>query len=171
MPRSAGLGRLSYRGILALGIGLVFIWFALHPGHFNDDVPPIFIRLIMLVSGAGLVCVGIASVLFVWRRSQTVRSQSPVAAEICVLEDDDLDRSTETVHVRINGRCQALGVDRSDGVVHKYLDGKVRRGDVWLNEKGMVHAVSISGEHFNTLIGGRTIPDDCFGKSEKAHRC
>ncbi len=37
MPRSAGLGRLSYRGILALGIGLVFICLLAVPrGRMGD---------------------------------------------------------------------------------------------------------------------------------------
>lgn len=164
MPRNTGKGRLSYRGILALAIGLVFLWFALNPELFNDDTPPLFIFVIMFIAGAGLAYGGIASLWFVWQRSGLIGSQPSVPAEICVLEDDDSDRGTETVHVRINGRCQALGVDRA-GAVHKYVDGKVRWGEVWLNQKGMVLAIAISGEHFNTLIGGRSIPEDSFGKS------
>lgn len=164
MLRNKGMGRVSYRGMLAFGIGLIFLWFSLMPEHF-DEAPPFFIRVIMFVTGAGLALGGILSMRYVWKRGNLVRSNTPVPAEICVLEDDDSDRGIETVHVRINGRCQALGVDRS-GVVHKYVDGMVRWGEVWLDDKGTVHAVSISGEHFNTLIGGREIPADRFGAKE-----
>lgn len=164
MARNTGKGKLSFRGLMAFAIGLVFLWFALNPKHFNDDVPPLFILVIMFISGAALAYGGLASLWFVWQRSGLIGSQSSVPAEICVLEDDDSDRGSETVHVRINGQCQALGVDRS-GAVRKYVDGKVRWGEVWLNQSGMVQAIAISGEHFNTLIGGRSIPDDGFGKS------
>jgi len=163
MSRNKAMGRLSYRGILALIIGLMFIYFSVKPEVFNDDIPPFPVRLIMVAAGAGLLFGGVASQLFVWKRSHLVRSQSPQAAEICVLEDDDTDRSTETVHVRMNGRCEALGVDRS-GVVSRLVDGKVRWGDVWLDENGRVHAIAVSGEHLNTLIGGREIPVDCFAE-------
>lgn len=164
MPRFTGKGKLSFRGIMAFVIGLVFIWFALNPEHFNENIPPLFILVIMFLSGAGLVYGGITSFWFVWQRSGLTGSQSSVSAEICILEDDDSERGSETVHVRISGRCQALGVDRS-GAVRKYVDGKIRWGEVWLNKTGMVQAIAISGEHFNTLIGGRAIPDDGFGKS------
>jgi hypothetical protein len=164
MQRNRGAGKLSYRGIMALGIGLVFVWFALNPEHFNEALP-FFVRVIMFVAGSGLAFGGILSMRFVWKRSNLVRSNVPVAAEICVLEDDDSDRGTETVHVRINGRCQALGVDPS-GVVHNYVDGKVRWGEVWLDEQGKVYAIAMSSKHFNTLIGGREIPADRFGKKE-----
>jgi hypothetical protein len=163
MSRNRAIGRLSYRGILALFIGLVFISFSVKPELFNDDIPPFPVRLIMAMAGAGLFFAGIASQLFVWRRSQLIRTQRPLAAEICVIKDDDTERNTETVHVRMNGRCQALGVDRS-GVVSRLIDGKVRWGDVWLDDCGRVHAIAISGEHFNTLIGGREIPAGCFGE-------
>lgn len=161
MPGNKRIGRLSYRGILALGIGLVFLWFAVNPELF-DEAPPFPIRVIMFAAGAGLVYGGVLSMRYMWKRSNLVRSNTPVAAEICVLEDDDYDRGTETVHVRVNGRCQAMGVDRS-GAVHRYVDGIVRRGEVWLDANGTVYAVAISGEHFNTLIGGREIPPDGFG--------
>jgi hypothetical protein len=163
--QNKGLGKVSYRGIAALGIGLLFIWFALNPQHFNDDTPPFFVLVIMFVAGVRLAYGGIVSLRFVWKRSYLVRSNASVAAEICVLEDHDSDRGTETVHVRINSRCQALGVDRS-AVAHRYVDGKVRWGKAWLDEKGNVLALAISGEHFNTLIGGREIPADCFGEKE-----
>jgi hypothetical protein len=165
MPRSRGLGRLSYRGVFALCIGLVFIWFALNPQHFNDDVPPVFVIVIMFVAGAALSYGGAVSLRFVWRRGNLVRSSSSVAAEICVLEDDDTDRGTDTVHVRIGGRCQALGVDPS-GVVRKFADGQVRWGEAWLDDNGKVHAVVLSGSHLNTLIGGREIPAAQFGVKE-----
>lgn len=161
MPRNNGLGKLSYRGILAFAIGLVFMWFSLNPQSFNDDVPPIFVLVIMFLAGAALFVGGIISQRFVGKRSNLVRMQKPVTAEICVLNDDD--RGTETVHVLVNGHCQALGVDRS-GVVQKYLDGKVHPGEVWLDDNGKVHAIAISGKHFNTLIGGSAIPADLFGK-------
>jgi hypothetical protein len=169
MTRDKGTGRLSYRGLLAVGIGAIFIWFSLSPQSFADDVPPLAVRVIMFLAGAALVYGGAASLLFVWKRGGMVRSHEPVAAEIYVLEDDDSDRTTETVHVRVDGRCQSIGVDRS-GAVQNYLDGKVRWGEAWLNEKGMVFAVAISGEHFNTLIGGTEIPAASFGKPQKT-RC
>jgi hypothetical protein len=109
---------------------------------------------------------GIGSLRFVWQRSGLTGSQPAVPAEICVLEDDDDDRGTETVHVRLAGRCQALGVERS-GKVRKYVDGKVRWGEAWLNQNGIVQAIAISGEHFNTLDGGREIPADRFGAKEQ----
>jgi hypothetical protein len=64
-----------------------------------------------------------------------------------------------------NSRCQALDVDRS-GAVRNYADGKVRWGEVWLDPNGRVHAIAISGEHFNTLIGGHQIPAAYFGGKE-----
>ena len=137
------------------------MWFSLQPEDFAET-PPLFIRVIMFVAGAGLAYGGVASMRFFWKRANLVRSNSPVAAEICVLEDEDSERGSETVHVRVNGGCQALGVDRS-GVVHKYIDGAVRWGDVWLDDKGTVYAVAVSGERFNTLIGGREIPAGSFG--------
>ncbi|MFN9009936.1 MAG: hypothetical protein ACK5WH_12475 [Hyphomonadaceae bacterium] len=167
MARKTGKGRISFRGILALAIGLVWVWFALNPeGYGNDNTPPfpLLIRAILLVGGVALIYGGISSLRFVWKRSGLIGSQPSVPAEICVLEDDDDDRGTETVHVRIAGRCQALDVERS-GKVRKYVDGKVRRGEVWLNQNGMVQAIAISGEHFNTLDVGRAIPEDGFGKS------
>lgn len=97
----------------------------------------------MFAAGAGLACDGVLSMRYIWKRSNLVRSNTPVAAEICVLEDDDSDRGTETVHVRVNGRCQAMGVDRS-GAVHEYVDGIVRRGEVWLDANGIVYAAAIS---------------------------
>lgn len=165
MSPKKGMGKLSYRGIMALGIGLVFLWFSLKPEHF-DESPPFFVLVIMFVAGAGLAYGGVASLRFVWKRGRFVRTTSPVVAEICVLEDDDSDRGTETVHVRVNGYCQALGVDRS-GAVQKYLDGKIRWGEVWLDDHGTVHAIAISGEHLNTLVGGREIPADCFGTKKQ----
>lgn len=165
MLQNKGLGKVSYRGIGALGIGLVFIWLALNPQHFNDDTPPFFFLVIMFLAGVGGVYGGIASLRFVWRRSYLVRTNASVAAEICVLEDDDDERGAETVHVRINGRCQALRVDHS-GAVRNYVDGKVRWGEVWLDPNGRVHAIAISGEHFNTLTEGRQIPAECFGGKE-----
>ncbi len=159
------MGRLSYRGLMALGIGLAFIWFAVNPEYFNDERPPFLLLIIMFASGAGLAFCGIISLWFVWVRSGLVRRQAPVAAEICVLEDDDSERGTETVHVRVRGRCQALGVDRS-GVVRKYVDGTVRWGEVWLDDKDRVHAIALEGDHFNTLIGGREIRADAFGNKE-----
>lgn len=164
MPGNKRLGRVSYRGIMALGIGLVFVWFAVRPELF-DEAPPFSIRVIMFVAGAGLAYGGALSMRYIWKRSNLVRSNTPVAAEICVLKDDDSDRGTETVHVRVNGRCQAMGVDRT-GAVHKYVDGIVRRGEVWLDANGTVYAVAISREHFNTLIGGREIPVNRFGSKE-----
>lgn len=123
-----------------------------------------FIRAILFVGGVALIYGGIRSLRFVWKRSGLIGSQPPVPAEICVLEDDDDDRGTETVHVRLAGRCQALDVERS-GKVLKYVDGTVRWGEVWLNQNGIVRAIAISGEHFNTLDVGRAIPEDGFGKS------
>lgn len=161
MTRKNGMGRISYRGIMALGIGLLFLWFSLRPEHF-EEAPPVFVRIIMLAAGVGLGFGGIISMHFFWKRGNLVRSGMPVVADICVLQDNDTDRGTETVHVRVNGHCQALGVDRS-GVVHKYVDGVVRRGDVWLDDKGTVHAIAVLGEHFKPLIGGREIPADRFG--------
>jgi hypothetical protein len=146
---------------MALCIGLMFMWLALNPAHFEEK-PPLVLLVIMFVAGAALAYGGIASLRFVWTRSRLLRSSDPVAAEICVLENDDSERGTETVHVRFDGRCQALGVDRS-GVVQRYLDGKIRRGEVWLDADGTVHAIAIDGDHFNTLIGGRDIPGHGFG--------
>lgn len=168
MSRYKGRGKLSYRGILALGIGLMFVWFSLKPEHF-DETPPLFLLVIMFIAGSALAYGGIASLRFVWKRSSLVRSDTPVSAEICVLEDDDSDRGTETVHVRFDDRCRALGVDRS-GAVRKYVDGRIRWGEVWLDDHGTVHAVAISGEHFNTLVGGREIPGECFGTGKQACR-
>ncbi|MGE3246649.1 MAG: hypothetical protein AB7F96_07770 [Beijerinckiaceae bacterium] len=165
MPRYPGKGRISYRGVMALVIGLMFVWFALQPEYFDNHAPPFAILAVMFVAGAALVYGGIASLRFVWKRSELVRTGVRSPAEICVLADDDTDRGSETVHVRVNGRCQALGVDRS-GAVAKFNDGKVRSGEVWLDENGAVHAIAISGEHFNTLIGGREIPAGTFGKSD-----
>jgi len=164
MTYGEGIGRLVNRGLFALGIGLIFMWFSLKPEHF-EEAPPFFIRVIMFAAGAGLAYGGVVSMCFYWKRGNLLRSNTPVAAEICVLEDDDSDRGTETVHVRVNGCCQALGVDRS-GVVHKYVDGVVRWGDVWLDDKGTVYAIAISGEHLKPLIGGRQIPTDRFGAKE-----
>ncbi len=165
MAHHTGEGRISYRGIMALVIGLMFIWFALQPEYFNNDAPPFVILVIMFLAGAALVYGGIASLRFVWRRGDLVRSGARSPAEICVLRDDDTDRGSETVHVRMNGRCQAIGVDRS-GAVAKFNDGRVRKGEVWLDQNGAVHAIAISGEHFNTLIGGREIPEEYFGKKD-----
>jgi hypothetical protein len=174
MARKTGQGRISFRGMLALAIGLMWLWFAWNPeGYGNDNTPPfpLLIRAILLVGGVALIYGGISSLRFAWKRSGLIGSQPSVPAEICVLEDDDDDRGGETVHVRLAGRhvrlagrCQALGVERS-GKVRKYVDGKVRWGEVWLNHNGMVQAIAISGEHFNTLDGGRAIPEDGFGKS------
>ncbi len=158
------IGRFVNRGLLGLGIGLLFMWFSLKPEAF-EEAPPFFIRVIMFAAGAGAACVGVVSMRFFWKRGKLVGSGMSVAAEICVLEDDDPDRGTETVHVRVNGTCQALGVDRS-GVVHKYIDGVVRRGDVWLDDKGTVYAIAVSGQHFKTLMDGRHIPADRFGAKE-----
>ena len=165
MPRRKGIGKLSYRGLAALVIGVLFIWFSLNPHHFNDDVPPFLILVIMFVAGGALSFGGFISQRFVWKRGNLVRSQRPLAAEICVLEDEDHERNTETVHVRVNDQCQSLGVDRSR-VARRYADGKVRWGEVWLDERGMVHAIAISGEHLNTLIGGRAIPVEYFGTKQ-----
>jgi hypothetical protein len=167
MARKTGKGKISFRGSLALAIGLVWLWFALNPeGYGNDITPPfpLLIRGILFIGGVALIYGGIGSLRFVWQRSGLIGSQPSVPAEICVLEDDDDDRGTETVHVRLDGRCQAVDVERS-GKVRKYVDGKVWWGEVWLNQNGMVQAIAISGEHFNTLIGGRAIPEDGFGKS------
>jgi hypothetical protein len=164
MTHGTGIGRIVNRGLLALGIGLMFMWFSLRPEHF-EEAPPVFIRIIMFAAGAALTYAGVLSMRFSWKRGNLLRSDTPVAAEICVLADDDPDRGTETVHVRVNGRCQALGVDRS-GAVHKYVDGIVRWGDVWLDDEGLVHAIAISDEHFKPLIGGRDIPADRFGAKE-----
>lgn len=161
MQRNKGLGRISYRGIMALGIGSMFVWLSLKSEHF-EETPPLFLLVIMFIAGSALAFGGIASLRFVWKRNDLVRSSTPVAAEICVLENDDSDRGTETVHLRVDDRCQALGVDRS-GAVLKYVDGQIRWGEVWLDGNGRVYAIAISGEHFNTLIGGREIPGNCFG--------
>lgn len=161
MPGNKGKGRVSYRGAPALGIGLVFLWFAVKPEHFKE-APPLLVRVIMLAASAGLAYGGVLSMRHIWKRGNLVRSNAPVAAEICVLEDDDSDRGPETVHVRANGRCQAMGVDRS-GAVQKYVDGIVCRGEVWLDANDTVYAVAIWREHFNTLIGGREIPEGRFG--------
>lgn len=174
MARKTGKGRISFRGILALAIGLVWLWFAWNPetyGYENNPPLPLFVRAILFVGGVALIYGGIGSLRFVWKRSGLIGSQPSVPAEICVLEFDDDDWGRETVHVRLAGRhvrlagrCQALDVERS-GKVLKYVDGKVRWGEVWLNQNGMVQAIAISGEHFNTLDGGRAIPEDGFGKS------
>jgi hypothetical protein len=176
MARKTGQGRISFRGILALAIGLMWLWFAWNPETYgNDNNPPLpwLVRVILFVGGAALMYGGIGSLRFVWQRSGLIGSQPSVPAEICVLEDDDDDRGGETVHVRLAGRhvrlagrCQALDVERS-GKVRKYVDGKVRWGEVWLHQNGMVQAIAISGEHFNTLIGGREIPADRFGAKEQ----
>jgi hypothetical protein len=168
MARKTGKGKISFRGILALAIGLMWLWFALNPETYgNDSNPPLpwLVRIILFVGGAALIYGGIGSLRFVWQRSGLIGSQPSVPAEICILEGADDDRGTETVHVRLAGRCQTLGVDRS-GKVLKYVDGKVRWGEVWLNKNGMVQAVAISGEHLNTLIEGREIPADRFGAKE-----
>lgn len=174
MARKTGKGRISFRGILALAIGLVWLWFAWNGetyGYENNPPLPWLARAFLFIGGAALIYGGIGSLRFVWQRGGLIGSQPSVPAEICVLEDDDDDRGRETVHVRLAGRhvrlagrCQALDVERS-GKVLKYVDGKVRWGEVWLNQNGMVQAIAISGEHFNTLDGGRAIPEDGFGKS------
>jgi hypothetical protein len=169
LRRKAGMSKISFRGVLGLAIGLVWIWFALNPEAYgNDNNPslPWLVRVILFVGGAALMYGGIGSLRFVWQRSGLIGSQPSVPAEICVLEDDDDDRGTETVHVRLAGRCQALSVERS-GKVRKYVDGKVRWGEAWLNQTGIVQAIAISGEHFNTLDGGREIPADRFGAKEQ----
>ena len=169
MARKTGKGKISFRGVLGLAIGLVWIWFALNPETYGNDSNPLLpwlVRVILFVGGAALIYGGIGSLRFVWQRSGLIGSQPSVPAEICVLEDDDDDRGAETVHVRLAGRCQALDVERS-GKVRKYVDGKVRWGEVWLHQNGMVQAIAISGEHFNTLIGGREIPADRFGAKEQ----
>ncbi len=165
MARRNGQGRLSGRGILALTIGLVFVWFSFRPQSF-DVTPPFFILVMMFLAGSMLCYGGISSLLFVSKRSRLVQKQAPVSAEICVLVDDDEDRGTETVHVRINGKCQALGVGRS-GPVKKYIDNQVRQGEVWLDETGKVYAVALDGNHLNTLIGGRYVEASSFDKSQK----
>jgi hypothetical protein len=174
MARKTGKGRISFRGILGLAIGLGWFWFAWNPetyGYENNPPLPWFVRPFLFIGGVALIYGGISSLKFVWQRGSLIGSQPSVPAEICVLEGDDDDRGGETVHVRLAGRyvrlagrCQALDVERS-GMVLNYVDGKVRRGEVWLNQNGMVQAIAISGEHFNTLTGGRAIPEDGFGKS------
>ena len=167
MALQTGKGKISFRGVLGLAIGLVWIWFALYPETYgNDSSPPLPwpVRAFLFIGGAAAIYGGIGSLRFAWQRSGLIGSQPSVPAEICILEEADDDRGTETVHVRLAGRCQTLGVDRS-GKVLKYVDGKVRWGEVWLNQNGMVQAIAISGEHFNTLIGGRAIPEGGFGKS------
>ena len=169
MVRKTGKGKISFRGILFLAIGSVWIWCALNPETYgNDNNPPLpwIIRTVLFIGGAALIYGGIGSLRFVWQRSGLIGSQPSVPAEICVLEEDDDDRATETVHVRLAGRCQTLGVERS-GKVRKYVDGKVRWGEVWLNKTGMVHAIAISGEHLNTLSEGRDIPADRFGAKKR----
>jgi len=169
MVRKTSKGKISFRGILALAIGLVWVWFALTGETYGPDNPPPLpwlVRVILFAGGAALMYGGIGSLRFVWQRSGLIGSQPSVPAEICVLEDDDDDRATETVHVRLAGRCQALGVERS-GKVRNYVDGKVRWGEAWLNQNGIVQAIAISGEHFNTLDGGREIPADRFGAKEQ----
>ncbi len=162
MFRRNGQGKISYRGLMALVIGLVFIWFAVNSEAFEDDIPPLAILVIMFLAGAALVYGGLASLRFVWNRSNLVRFGNALDAEICVLIDDDTERGTETVHVRFNGKCQALGVDPA-GVSGTYNDGKIRKGQAWIDERGKVHAVAIDGKHFNTLIGGTEIPAAEFG--------
>ena len=169
MVRKTGKGKISFRGILFLAIGSVWIWCALNPETYgNDSNPPLPwpVRAFLFIGGAAAIYGGIGSLRFAWERSGLIGLQPSVPAEICVLEDDDDDRGAETVHVRLAGRCQALGVERS-GKVRKYVDGKVRWGEVWLHQNGMVQAIAISGEHFNTLIGGREIPADRFGAKEQ----
>jgi len=161
MSGNKRLGRVSYRGIIALSIAQMFVWLAVMPDLF-DEAPPLVIRVIMFLAGAAMSYTAVISMRFFWKRGNLVRLNVPVDAEICVLLDEDTDRNTETVHIRVNGRCQALGVVRS-GAVRKYVDGAVRRGEVWLDDKGTVHAIAVSGEHFKPLIGGREIPADRFG--------
>jgi len=158
------IGRFVNRGLLGLGIGLLFMWFSLKPEAF-EEAPPFLIRVIMFAAGAGAAGVGVVSMRFFWKRGKLLRSKTSVAAEICVLEDDDSERGTETVHVRINGCCQTLSVERS-GVVHKYIDGIVRWGNVWLDDKGTIYAIAVSGQHFKPLIAGRQISADRFGAKE-----
>lgn len=100
MTYGEGIGRLVNRGLFALGIGLIFMWFSLQPEYF-EEAPPFFIRVIMFAAGAGLAYGGVVSMCFYWKRGNLLRSNTPVPAEICVLEDNDSDRGTETVHVRV----------------------------------------------------------------------
>jgi len=59
MARKTGKGRISFRGILALAIGLVWLWFAWNPetyGYENNPPLPLFVRAILFVGGVALTC-------------------------------------------------------------------------------------------------------------------
>ncbi|MDZ7823038.1 MAG: hypothetical protein U5K75_02660 [Ahrensia sp.] len=134
----------------------VFISFVVKSEAFSD-APPLFIQIIMFLVGIVLLTMGMSSLRFVWKRAITIQSKNLVIGEIRVLKDDDADRSTETVHVRVNNNAYAVGADRSV-TANKYGDGKIRSGEVWLDDEGKLFAIATSGEHFNTLLGGRNIP-------------
>ena len=157
---------LSYRGLLSLVIGLFFILFAIFPDAFSDASPPWPIVVVMLVTGTGMLVMGILSIRFVWMRNAILKTTDPIDADVCILARGDSEEGAYTVHVLLSGQCWAIGVD-SCRVVVANANGDIRSGRVWVEPTSRKPvAIEVNGRQLNTLLGGRPIRADQFGKED-----
>jgi len=141
---------ISYRGIAALAIGLVFLAFAVEPGAFDPNQPPAAVRVIVFLSGGALVALGVFSCLWVWRRSRTLRDSRPELgkARLHISEDSESTSYEFVLHLEDG----AWRVGATGAALRGLKDGETTPCRVWRHAPGGAPiALEIGGRQINTL--------------------
>jgi signal transduction histidine kinase len=150
---------ISYRGLLAVAAGVLFLALAFRPTRFGDDVPPVFIAAVLVVAGLGLVAMGVLSLRFVFRRAMSLRDVAPVQAEIIIQPNEDCDSAVYTLDVRLAGTRWSVGA-AGNKAIYLHETGVAHRAEVWPDAKtGAPVAIAINGLQVNTLPTPRRWPE------------
>lgn len=142
---------ISFRGILAIGVGAMFLVIALRPDVLGNDQPPLAILIIVFLMGSLAFVGGIVSVHFVWRRHFAKRNVPPLAADVYLVPAKDSDDTTYDAYVRTHGQVWCAVIVKNSASA-RLADGVVRSGRVWADERtGAPLAIAIDGRQLNTL--------------------
>ena len=148
-------GLISYRGILAIGIGSLFLWLFFNPAALDEEELPTLLAGILLLVGICLIVVGIVLIVFVYKRFRLLRDVAPADAEVVIRVDDTCDSTTYTLDIRLPDGEWAIGAV-GNKTVDLYGKDIPHRAQVWRDPKtGAPYAVAINGHHFNTLPHAR----------------
>jgi hypothetical protein len=148
---------ISYRGVLCLAVGALFIVLSANRLP-NPDTPPFLIRALLGVVGVAMIVAGLALLRKVWRGHWVVTQNAPVQGKVTVLPDPLAEDGARTVNVNLADARWVVATDVSGPSETALDDGVTRDASVWLDPRdGSPAAIEIDGHRLNLIPGKRRI--------------
>jgi hypothetical protein len=150
---------ISYRGLAALAVAALFLSFAAVPGAFGPDRPPVALRVLIALAGAGMLGLGALSLVWARRRGQALRHGTPEAATLRLAVDEGSDSTTYDLTLHLPDGDWAVGA-AGGAALRGLAPGATYPCRVWRAAPGGTPvAVEIGGRQVQTLPRPRRVTD------------